>query len=372
MKPDYTLHDTDSIYTPSLLFYKELIQNNIARTLKIAKDPSRLRPHVKTHKTPQIVDMELEMGITKHKCATIAEAEMLANCGVLDILIAYPMVGPNCHRIANLIQKYPNIQFAVLMDNPQAAKNLSAVMTQAGQQVGVFVDINVGQDRTGITPGDAAADLYKLLEELPSLEVRGLQVYDGHNHQTDFGERASAVNAQLAPVLEFRERLVRQGHSVPTIVVGGTPTFPLYAEMEIPGLECSPGTCILHDHGYGERFPDMSGFVPAAIVLTRVISKPRQNRLTLDLGHKAIAADPPAGKRSKLINVPEYQTLLQNEEHMVIETSAADQFQIGSEIYAIPTHICPTCNIHQQAYVIENGKVVDQWEIAGRDRVLTV
>ena len=112
----------------------------------------------------------------------------------------------------------------------------------------------------------------------------------------------------------------------------------------------------------------MSAFTPAALLLTRVISKPTPGRLTLDLGYKAVASDPPAGKRCVLLNVPDYEAVLQNEEHLVIDTPAAERFTPGDDVYAVPTHICPTCAMHDRAYVIEGGKVVDQWEIASRGR----
>jgi D-threonine aldolase len=159
---------------------------------------------------------------------------------------------------------------------------------------------------------------------------------------------------------------------VPRLVLGGTPTFPVFARMDLPGMECSPGTCVLHDHGYGTRFADLAGFVPAALLLTRVISRPTSTRITLDLGYKAVASDPPAGKRCVLLNVPDYEPLLQNEEHFVVETPAAGRFEPGAEVYALPTHICPTCAMHRQAYVVEDGRVTGTGDIAARDRMLTI
>ncbi len=147
--------------------------------------------------------------------------------------------------------------------------------------------------------------------------------------------------------------------------------FPVYTKLNLPGSEYSPGTCVLHDNGYGTRFPDLEGFVPTAVLLSRVISRPTPI-ITLDLGYKAVASDPPAGKRCILLNVPEYEAVLQNEEHFVVETPAAERFAPGDVVYAIPPHICPTCAMHQQAYVIENGKVTGTWKIAARDRVLRI
>jgi D-serine deaminase-like pyridoxal phosphate-dependent protein len=197
-------------------------------------------------------------------------------------------------------------------------------------------------------------------------------VYDGHNHQEDPAERETAVQRLLDPVFALRERLQKKRLPVPRLVLGGTPTFPMFARLDAPGVECSPGTCVLHDNGYGTRFPDLGGFTPAAVLLSRVISRPTPRRVTLDLGYKAVASDPPAGKRCVLLNVPDYEPVLQNEEHFVVETPAADRFKPGDVVYAIPTHICPTCAMHRQAYVVEDGRVTEMWDIAARDRVLTI
>jgi D-serine deaminase-like pyridoxal phosphate-dependent protein len=371
MNPAYAVADTSGIVSPALLFYKDLIRRNIARCLEMAGGPDRLRPHVKTHKTREIARLELDAGIRKHKCATLAEAELLASCGAPDVLLAYPLVGPNCARLARLAQAFPRCQFSVIADHPAAVKTLSGAMAPSGQTVDVLIDVDVGQHRTGIAPGDEAAALYELIARAPGLRPGGLHVYDGHNHQESAAERAAAVKQQLEPVLALRERLVKKGLPVPRFVAGGTPTFPVFAAMDLPGLECAPGTCILHDHGYGSRFADLGGFVPAALLLTRVISRPTARRVTFDLGYKAVASDPPAGKRLVLLDFPDAETVLQNEEHLVVETPAAERFAPGDVAYAVPTHICPTCAMHKQAYVIEGGALAGTWDIAGRDRIIT-
>jgi D-serine deaminase-like pyridoxal phosphate-dependent protein len=372
MDPQYTVHDTSRIFTPALLFYKDLIRHNIREAIAIAGSPARLRPHVKTHKTREVVRMELEAGITGHKCATIAEAEMLAGCGVPDVFLAYNLVGPNCGRLARLVQAFPRCRFSVQADHPDGVRALSEAMAAAGQKVDVLIDVDVGQHRTGIPPGDAAVALYELIQRSPGLVPAGLHVYDGHNHQESLAEREAAVQQQIQPVLALRAALEKTGLPVPRMVMGGTPTFPVYARMDHPGWECAPGTCFLHDHGYGSRFADLSGFKPAALLLTRVISRPTPSRITLDLGYKAIASDPPAGKRCVLLNVLDYEPVLQNEEHFVVQSPAATRFRPGDEVYAVPTHVCPTTAMHRQAYVVEDGKITGTWDIVARDRVLTI
>jgi D-serine deaminase-like pyridoxal phosphate-dependent protein len=172
-------------------------------------------------------------------------------------------------------------------------------------------------------------------------------------------------------VLQFRDELLAAGWPVPRLVCGGTPTFPVYAPKDDPTIELSPGTCVFWDCGYGKRFPDLH-FTPAAVLLTRVVSRPTPDRVTLDLGYKAVASDPPAGKRVTFPDLPDAEAVLQNEEHLVLQTAEAARFQPGDELWAIPTHICPTTALHKQAYVVSEGRVIDRWDVASRDRWLTI
>src|SRR5262249_6867804 len=180
---------------------------NLAAALEIAGGPRRLRPHVKTHKTREIVFLELQAGITKHKCATLAEAEMLARCGAGDVFLAYNLVGPNRRRMAPLAQTDPPTRCAVQADDAGAVRSLSDDMRQAAQTVDVLLDLDVGQHRTGIAPGPEAAALYEQIARLPGLRPGGLHVYDGHNHQESFEERRQAVMSLLDPVLPLRAAL---------------------------------------------------------------------------------------------------------------------------------------------------------------------
>lgn len=361
--------------SPALLFYPALIRANIAEAIRIAGSPSRLCPHAKTHKTREVVQLELEAGISKHKVATIAEAELLADAGAEDIVIAYPMVGPNTLRLVQLMKKFPNVRFTSLIDNLDAAHALAATCNDAGvpgRECDVLMDIDCGQNRTGIAPGQAARELYCAAAAMPGLNVVGFHVYDGHQRAADFAERDRDVRDALAPVLKLRAELEDAGLSVPRMICGGTPSFPVYAAMDFPGLELSPGTFALHDVGYGDRFRDMSGFVPAAALLTRIVSKPTPDRLTLDLGTKAVASDPPAGQRCVVPEIPDANMVGQNEEHLIIQTPAADRFHIGDALYAFPMHVCPTSALYRAALVVEDGQVVGEWPILGRDRCLTV
>jgi D-serine deaminase-like pyridoxal phosphate-dependent protein len=371
LDPIYRINHPEALLSPSLVIFRSLVKHNLDAMLSIAGQPERLRPHVKTHKMPELVRMCERHGVHKHKCATIAEAEMIAAAGGTDVLLAYPMWGPNIARLARLIRAYPATTFRATVDDPESARLLSDAVPKGAHPLPVLVDLEVGMGRTGIAPGgDAATELYALIDSLSYLQADGLHAYDGHLQQTDLAERRAAAREVQSRTFALRDKLVARGLKVPRIVLGGTPTFPIHAELKEPGVECSPGTSLLHDAGYRAKLPDLP-FVPAALLLTRVVSRPRPGRLCLDLGHKAIAADP-AGPRLTLLDVPDATLGGQSEEHLVVETPAAASFALGSGVLAIPTHICPTCALHRRVYVVEDGELVDEWEVAARDRVIGI
>ena len=377
MDAKYAIADTSNIFSPALLVYREIVDRNLRKMIAIAGGVGRLRPHCKTHKMPAVTKIELALGITKHKCATFAEAEMLADCGVKDIFLAYNLVGPNMGRAVKFLQKYPDVKFAVTADDALMIAALSDAMVASGTTIHVLLDLDSGLHRTGVSAGPQAAELYQQIIDAPGLAAGGFHLYDGHNHQTDLDERKAAVRVTWEPAARLRDEFVSRGWSVPSIVCGGTGSFPIYAAMTDPVIELAPGTCVFHDSGYGASFPDMD-FEPAVAMLTRVISRPAPDRVTCDLGNKSVASDPPKGTRvtrtvfKNASGLPDAEQVLHNEEHLVLQTPLAERYQPGDELLGIPKHVCPTSALHKQAYVIEGGRVVEMWDVTGRDRFITI
>ena len=371
MDSKYALVDSASIYSPAMLVYREIVERNLRKMIAIAGNVDRLRPHCKTHKMPAVTRIELAMGIEKHKCATFAEAEMLADCGVRDIFLAYNLVGPNITRAVKFLRKYPDVTLAVTADNTSMIKALSDAIASAGKSIHVLLDIDPGLHRTGVLPGPHAATLYQQISNSPGLAPGGFHLYDGHNHQTNLEERTKAVLEGWNGAAGLRDEFVGRGWSVPAIVCGGTGSFPVFAKLTDPAIELAPGTCVFHDSGYGTSFPDMD-FEPAVVMLTRVISRPSADRLTCDLGNKSVASDPPKGHRVHFPDLPEAEQVLHNEEHLVLQTPLAANYQPGDELLAIPKHVCPTSALHKQAYVVEGGRVVEMWDVIARDRRITI
>lgn len=364
----FAVHNAGEVASPALLVYPDRIRENIRRMLRLAGGPGRLRPHVKTHKLAEVVRLQMEEGITRFKCATIAEAEMAAGAGAPDVLIAYPVVGPNTARLLELAKVFPTTTFSCVADDGVAIQQLAKTFAASGRTLDVLLDVDCGQHRTGVEPGPAAMDLYRLIAASPGLRPGGLHVYDGHIHEPDLAKRTELCVAAFAPVNEFHRGLLAAGLPVPRVVAGGTPTFPIHAKNE--AFECSPGTCVFWDFGYADKFADLD-FLIAAVVLTRVVSKPGANRLCLDLGHKAIAAENPP-PRVRFLNLPEALAISHSEEHLVVDSPQAGRFTVGDCLYGVPRHICPTVALYAEATVIRDGRATERWRITARERRLTV
>ena len=364
----YRLTNEAGVASPALLLFEERIDANLQRMIEIAGDPARLRSHVKTHKLAPLVSRQLALGIRKFKCATVAEAEMCAGAGAPDVLLALAVVGPNVGRLCALARNFPATRFSTLVDDAGAIRTLGAAAVEAGLVLDVFLELDCGQHRTGILPGEAAAELYRMVATTPGLRAAGLHAYDGHIHESDPAIRRLQCEAAFGPVLALRRQLESGGLPVPVLVAGGTPTFPFHAGHR--DRECSPGTTVLWDFGYADKLADLP-FLPAAVLLTRVISKPGAGRLCLDLGHKAVAAENPH-PRVRFLELPDAPAVLHSEEHLVIETPRAAEFAVGDTLHGIPRHVCPTVALYSEATVVRDLAAVAQWPITARARRITI
>jgi D-serine deaminase-like pyridoxal phosphate-dependent protein len=363
----YEVENIEEVPSPSVLIYPDRIERNIRKMIEIAGSPANLRPHVKTHKMPEVVRLQMKHGISKFKCATIAEAEMVAWCGAPDILLAMQPVGPNLERFFRLRKEYKNSKISCIADDEKVIEKISSMAVSENMETELWLDLNVGMNRTGIVPGEKARELFFLIKKSPMLVTGGLHVYDGHLHQPDYSLRKKLCDEAFQSVTEFVETLGNENTHNLKIVVGGSPTFPIHAERG--GVELSPGTILLWDYGYGKSFTEMD-FVHAVVLLTRIVSKPADGLLCLDLGHKAVASEMPH-PRIHIIGLKDFEVTGHNEEHMVIKTPDADKFSTGDHLYCIPWHICPTMDRHDFATVITNKRATGTWNIEARKRKIT-
>ncbi len=331
---DYRLQDEKNVISPALIYYKDAIENNIESAIKIAGNAEQLWPHIKTHKCDEMIKLLISYGINKFKTATIAEAEVAAKSGASQIILAYPLIGPNVARFIKLQQTFPNIVFWAIGDDFDSVEILSKQSIEASIKTNFLIDVDMGMGRTGIPARDCLA-FYHKCQSLEGLRVGGFHCYDGHRTENDFVLRRKAATDSMVPVLAARDELRKMGQE-PVLVMGGTPSFPCYSDYDQAFL--SPGTCFINDAGYNGKFPDMSYFKMGAAVMCRVISHPTGRRFTLDLGYKAIGADPGIPRGVIVGHEDEYRTVIQSEEHWTLEPVdiEASLPPIGSVFYVIP------------------------------------
>jgi D-serine deaminase-like pyridoxal phosphate-dependent protein len=184
----------------------------------------------------------------------------------------------------------------------------------------------------------------------------------------DFAARIEACDAAFASVDALRKRIVQAGYPEPVIIAGGSPTFPIHARRD--HVECSPGTFIYWDKGYSDLCPEQ-GFLPAAVLATRVVSLPDAGKLCLDLGHKSVASENALFERVFFLHAPELKPVGQSEEHLVVEAGVGHSYKVGDVLYGLPFHICPTVALYERALTIENGQLSGEWHAIARDRKIT-
>jgi D-serine deaminase-like pyridoxal phosphate-dependent protein len=356
----YSVTNEGSIASPAVLIFEDRVERNIVRMIELAGGMERLRPHVKTHKLGSIVTRQIAHGITKFKAATLAEAAMCARSGAEDVLVAYPLAGPSIARFCDLIKQYPKTHFSALVDNPMAIRGLSVAARVAGVKVSTFLDLDCGMHRTGVAI-EKAAMLYKLIAETPALIPAGLHAYDGHINAPCLETRRSEYDAAFHDVLGLRKSLEDSGLPVPKLVAGGTPTFQFHAAHS--DRECSPGTALLWDFGYAEKYPELP-FEIAACLLARVVSKPGRDHVTLDLGYKAVASENPLAMRVRIAELPDAEAVMHSEEHLVLKTAFAKDCHIGQTLHALPKHICPSVALYDEAWLVRDGVAVGREHIA--------
>jgi D-serine deaminase-like pyridoxal phosphate-dependent protein len=269
--------------------------------------------------------------------------------------LAIQPVGPNIARLAEAVAAYPETSFFAVIDDLETA----ALLDQTCKTVGLFIDVDCGMHRTGVAFGPSLDLLMNEVENLSEAQLKGLHVYDGHLRDPDRASRRVSV-------LDIHQQIQHHGKDSMTVIAGGSPTFELWAEES--SWDCSPGTSLFWDQGYAGLFPELP-FEIAAVLLTRVISKPGGNRLCLDLGHKAVAAENPLAQRVMLPDLPQAKFLGQSEEHLVIEVEDSSRFKPGDTLLAYPRHICPTVALHRSVHLMRDGRSLnEQWVVAARDR----
>jgi D-serine deaminase-like pyridoxal phosphate-dependent protein len=368
--PQYEVQDAPALSTPSLLIYTEMIEANITAALRMMNgDASRWRPHLKTAKLGYTMRRLVARGIKTAKCATTLELVAAIESGIEDVLVAFPLMGPNAARVREIAAAHPDRRISALIENADQIDEWRA------SAVGMFVDLNPGMDRTGMAE-DNFAEVRGLIDRIQKagLLFCGLHHYDGQIKNTE-PSAAALAHEGYSRLVELIAYLKRSGIEVREVITSGTPAMP-HALSFAPFGEgefvhrVSPGTIVYNDRSSLKDLPG-HGFLPAALVLSTVVSLPRERLVTCDAGHKAVSAD--AGVPTcDVMGRPGLVGLKPSEEHLPLEVRSGETPWRGELLYLLPAHVCPTVNNFDKAVLVRGGKVEGVVPVTARGREVFV
>jgi D-serine deaminase-like pyridoxal phosphate-dependent protein len=347
---------TSELETPVLTADLDAVERNIAGMQAYCDEHGlALRPHIKTHKLPELARMQLDAGAHGITCQKLGEAEVMADAGIDDILISFPLVGEaKAERLAALAKR---ITVGVVGDSATVATGLSVVLARHGLEVDFLVECDTGNERTGVQTPEAAAELASLVASLDGLRFAGLMTYP--------------TLPESGPWLRAARGLIEgAGLDVERISGGGTPTA---RRTHVVGevTELRPGTYV-----YGDRACIANGSVPledcALRVLATVVSRPTPGRAILDAGSKTLTSDLAVGATGYglLVEHPEAEVYKLNEEHGIVDVSrCAQPPQVGDRVTVVPNHACTAANLHDEVVLHRGGQIVETLRTAARGLV---
>jgi D-serine deaminase-like pyridoxal phosphate-dependent protein len=356
----------DELVTPAGLVDVDRMHANLDRMAGYAREKGlQLRPHIKTHKIPQLAKEQLARGAAGITAATLHEAHVMsAVCD--DILIAYPPVGRA--RIERTMQLPAHVRVTVGLDSGDALRALSAGAQKAGRTIGVYVEMDVGMHRVGLPGVSDVVDLARQACAAPGIDYRGVMFYPGHIRQ-NVGQQAASLD-KLTNDLAERIDALRDAGLAPAVVSGGS-TPAAFASHDVTGLtEIRPGTYIFNDRTTAEigacRTEDCAYTVLATVVSTAV-----SGQVVTDAGSKALGREPLRGADGEgfgaLLDHPEVTVRAMSEEHGTLDLSKTTwRPRVGDLVRIVPNHVCYSVNLQPFLWAIQADRVLDRWTVAAR------
>jgi D-serine deaminase-like pyridoxal phosphate-dependent protein len=355
----------DLIDTPCLIVDMDLVEKNL-KTLftKFSGSNVKVRPHLKTVKSPEFAKLLLAAGANGVCVAKLSEAEVMAAAGIEDILITTEIIGsPKLERLQKLIAKHAQVK--VVIDSAVGASAIQNAAKNAGVQLAVLLELNVGQNRAGVEPGEPALQIANEISKQPNLKLIGIQGYEGHLQLlTDEAERKRLCAESMEKLMSTVSLLRQNGHKIDVITTGGTGTSEYC--VEAGANEVQPGSFVFMDGAYrraiGQRYEN------ALTVVSTVISKPTENRCVIDAGFKSLSTDSGNAELKSHTNMT-YRPA--GDEHGIIESSSNSKLklEIGDRVELIPSHIDTTVNLHDYYYCHRGGRIENVWRLTARGKV---
>lgn len=347
----------DDLETPTPVIDPDRVDHNF-RVMQDYCDAHgiALRPHIKTHKIPLLAQKQVALGAVGITCQKLGEAEVMAEAGITDILISYPLIGAAKQaRLVALARR--GCTLTVAADSVAAVDTVLAAAREAETPIGIYVEFDSGGMRTGVrTPEEAAALVAHIQAAGGPGFYKGVMTYP--------------ITDRTGPFLTtFRALADQHGFAVGVVSGGGTPEYR--GAHLVPGLtEYRVGTYTYHDRATVAAGAATLDDV-AMVVLATVVSRPEDGLAVLDCGSKTLSSDrvsPAAGEgHGVILDYPDAVIIRLNEEHGIVDLSRCDRKpQIGERVRIVPNHVCVVTNLHDSIPVVRNGAVVDTWQIAAR------
>ena len=350
--------------TPALLVDLEVMEQNIKRIMAACRTRGvQWRPHIKGNKTPEIARRQIAAGAIGVTCAKLGEAEVMADAGIDDLLIANQIVGPA--KIARLLELRERADPIVAIDNPTHVAALAAGEPNPARPLRLVIEVNVGMNRAGVEPGEAAVKLADEVARHKGLRFAGIMAWESQATRiADAQEKERVVKEALARLAATASLLRDAGHPVAIVSCGGSGTFPFCIEQ--PGVtEVQIGGAIFSDMHYLGNFH--LDFPPALTLLASVTSRPNPTRIILDAGRKALPPDPAMPKPLRL---PPLSAIRFSAEHAILElTTPSATPRIGDRVEFIVGYSDMTVFMHEEIVAHRRGEIEAVWCVAARGKL---
>jgi D-serine deaminase-like pyridoxal phosphate-dependent protein len=363
---------THEIDTPAVMINARILKRNLNGMNTFAKNAAiHLRPHIKTHKITGLAHLQIQLGAIGITTAKLAEAEVMAQSGITDILIAYPIVGElKLERLKRLMSLS---KITTVVDGVEQASQLSRFAMKNGLTCEILIEVDSGLNRCGVLPGIPVVDLFRNIASMPGLAIKGIMTHAGHAYGASGFEQVREIATQEGKVMvDTAELLQKEGFSVDQISVGATPTVRISGQV-FGVTEIRPGNYVFNDMTQ-VRLGVADVEDCSLRVASRVVGKPTANRLIIDAGAKSLALDQGAhgtkglGGFGYIVGHPELTITRLSEEHGMVEIKGHCSLAIGDLIEIIPNHSCPVVNLTDSVLVVEDGNVVDHWLVDARGK----
>ena len=344
------------VETPALVVDWSTVRANVSRMAGLARQRNTaLRPHIKTHKLAALARLQIDEGALGITVAKLGEAEVMADHGLIDILVAYPIVGD--HKIARLLDLAQRVRISVTVDSIEAGEALSHAAAKRAIRLPTLVEVDTGLHRCGVLPGAPAIALGRALSDLAGLNVIGILTHEGHAYAADVpaGLRTATLNAAEA-MAATAEQFETAGLTVDVVSMGSSGTAS--TGIGQPRVtEFRPGTYV-----YNDRTQVALGAAHledcAATVLTTVVGRTSAGEVVLDAGSKTLTSDRmivahPPPTHGEVVGQPDWQVVRLSEEHGILGGPGIQALSIGARVSIIPNHICPVVNLVDRVVVVD-------------------